>query len=94
MGMVVWKQPLDIKPVCELVVPVGAVFLTAREQNDQICVWYLCNPALARETRTLRVLGTGNGSLDFNEPAKRYLGTAMLHGGTSVWHVFELDDNG
>ncbi len=68
--------------------PIGAEVLTAREQGDQICVWAKVDTTMElKEQRTFKVFGTGHEMP--NDPNWRYVGTAMLHGGALVFHVFE-----
>ena len=64
--------------------PAGAELLTAREQGDDICVWFRCDPKRPVEMRTVAVCGTGHDA-----PSGRYLGSAHLEGGALVFHVFE-----
>ena len=83
---VIWKatlQPIDVQ---QIMVPVGAEMLCAREQFDHICVWYRCEPTAPLAPRTLAVVGTGNPA---PEADGRYLGTASLQGGQLMFHIFE-----
>lgn len=83
---VIWKailQPIDVQ---QIMVPAGAEMLCAREQFDQVCVWFRCNPSAPLAPRTLAVVGTGNPAPDGDG---RYLGTASLHGGQLIFHVFD-----
>lgn len=86
MNSTVWKAVLKPADVQEIEVPRGAELLCAREQYDQICVWFRCNPLQPKEQRQVAIVGTGNPA-----PAAdgRYLGTASLQGGRLMFHVFE-----
>lgn len=84
MNRTIWKQALPMADVQEIEVPVGAEFLCAREQFDTICVWFKCDPGVAKEKRKIAIVGTGHPA-----PADgHYLGTASLHGGQLMFHVF------
>jgi hypothetical protein len=90
MNSTVWKAVLKPADVQEIEVPKGAELLCAREQFEQICVWFRCNPLQRTEKRTLAIVGTGNPA-----PAAdgRYLGTASLQGGALMFHVFERTED-
>lgn len=81
---VVWKEVLKVADVQELTVPAGTEFLCAHEQNEQICVWFRCDPSQSVETRKVAIVGTGNPAPDDG----RYIGSAFLQGGRFVFHVF------
>lgn len=86
MNKTVWKATLKPANVQPVQVPRGAEFLCAREQHEQICVWFRCDPAQPMEARDIAIVGTGNGAPDADG---RYLGTASLQGGALMFHVFE-----
>lgn len=65
--------------------PIGAELLTAREQGDNICVWFRCDPTKPSERRRVDVCGTGWK----DAPQGRYIGSAHFDGGKLVFHVFE-----
>lgn len=82
----VWKATLKPTDTQSIMVPDGAEMLCAREQFEQICVWYRCDPDAPLTPRILAIVGTGNPAPG---PEGRYLGTASLHGGQLMFHVFE-----
>lgn len=82
----IWKITLNDFGPQPVSVPAGAEFLCAREQHDEICVWFRCDPTAPKETRSLAVCATG-GPAPGSEG--RYLGTASLRGGGLIFHVFE-----
>lgn len=61
--------------------------LCAREQHEQICIWYRCDPEAAPEERQITIVGTGHPGAPGSDA--RYLGSASLHGGSLIFHVFE-----
>jgi hypothetical protein len=79
----VWKAIL-VNDDTQIDVPVGSEFLYAREQDEEICVWYRCDPKQPKERRFLKVRGTG-----WNDATGKYLGSAHLSNGLLVFHVFE-----
>ncbi len=83
----IWKQQLRVTDEQEIEVPAGARFLCAREQSDQVCVWFICNPDAAKVRRTILMRGTGHDAPDFKEAT--YIGSAVVRLGALVWHVFE-----
>lgn len=84
MNRTIWKATLVAADVQEIDAPVGAEMLCAREQHEQICVWFRCDPSAKTEKRKIAIVGTGHPA-----PADgRYLGTAALHGGSLMFHVF------
>ena len=86
MPYTIHKQTLQPMDVQEIMVPEGAEMLSAREQFDHVCVWYRCNPTNRLQPRRLAIVGTGNPAPD---ESGRFLGTAALHGGQLMFHVFE-----
>lgn len=86
MAYTIWKQTLQPTDVQEIMVPEGAEMLSAREQFDHICVWYRCDPSRRLRPRKLVIVGTGNPAPDLDG---LFLGTASLHGGQLIFHVFE-----
>lgn len=72
----VWKAVLEITDSQLLRMPQGAEFLCVREQMEQPCVWFRCDPAASLETRRIFIVGTGHDAPDMT-----YIGTAFLSGG-------------
>ena len=87
MAMTIWKQTLQPTDVQEIMIPEGAEMLSAREQLDHICVWFRCDPSRRLRPRKLAIVGTGHPAPD---SIARFLGTASLHNGELMFHVFEL----
>lgn len=81
----IWKATLLRIITQDIEVPTGAEMLCAREQHDEMCVWYRCDPEAPKERRTIAICGTGHRA-----PDGRYLGTCALQGGTLQFHVFEV----
>jgi hypothetical protein len=82
----IWKAVLRVADVQPIVVPVGAEMLFAREQFEEICIWFRCDSDAPKEQRLIAVIATG-APAPGNEA--RYLGSASLMGGNLIYHVFE-----
>ena len=85
MGYTIWKVALKVAGVQDIQVPEGAELLTARDQHEQLCIWFKCGPSKPPTWRRIAICGTG-------QPAPedaRYVGTGFLHGGSLVLHVFD-----
>ncbi len=69
--------------------PPGARLLSVQCQGGALCLWALVNTYAERShERTFRVHGTGHPVPDVDR--LEYVGTAMMHNGALVWHVFEV----
>lgn len=87
MTATIWKTVLKATDVQVIDVPAGAEMLCAREQHDEIAVWYRCDPGAPKSPRTIAIIGTGHPAPDVGDG--HYLGTASLRGGALMFHVFE-----
>lgn len=80
----IWKIVLQAADVQEVEVPAGAEFLCAREQRNDICVWFRCDQSNPVEKRKIAIVGTGHPAPEDG----RFIGTASLRGGEFMFHVF------
>jgi hypothetical protein len=87
--LTIWKSILEATNVQDIEVPGGAEFLHAREQHGAIAVWYRCDPNAPKERRKIAICGTGHTTVPPRD-GSRYIGTASLHDGHLILHVFEL----
>jgi hypothetical protein len=82
----VFKYTLDLTDDQIVQMPAGSTALHVKEQNGELCIWALVDPDKPTCSRRFFVHGTGHtlhpGALD-------YIGTAHLHNGGIVLHVFE-----
>ncbi len=85
MGYTIWKTALKAADVQEIEVPEDAELLTAREQNEGLCIWFKCDPSKPLSKRRIAICGTGHPAPE----GGRYIGTGFLLGGSLVFHVFE-----
>jgi hypothetical protein len=85
MAYTIWKAILKATDVQDIDVPDNAEMLTARDQHEQLCVWFKCDPSQPTTKRRIAIVGTGHPAPE----GARYVGTGFLHGGQLVFHVFE-----
>lgn len=86
----VYKITLSLAYEQKVFVHAGADLLCAREQRDELCVWYRCDPANGMDPRgrIVRVVRTGYDAAP-DAANSKYLGTAVFKKGELVFHVFE-----
>lgn len=83
----VWKYDLPIKDLVTIRLPRRAIVLHVGEQHYFLRLWALVDPKEETEEVTFRILGTGH-EIDAN--LGDYCGTAIMHHGILVWHVFKI----
>lgn len=74
-----------------VVMPKGAVVLSAGQQADKLFVWAMVDPDAPLEQRSIAAFYTGDDVA--GQPHllyQRFLGTVHTHGGALVHHIFEL----
>lgn len=86
---VIWKFTVEVGPgsIAYVEMPRHAVVLTVAAQSDKLCLWARCTVEAVKETRRFWVFGTGH-AIPY-EDVGRYLGTALLHDGRLVLHVYD-----
>ncbi len=85
---VVHKYLLPVQDEVKLEMPIGArVLHVGVQDNEQLCLWALVNPKGETKTRSFRIAGTGH---EVAGASPTHLGTALMHNGTFVLHVFEV----
>lgn len=85
--LTIHKAVIPISDFPIITVPYGSYMLYAREQHNQMCVWYICDPSQIDGAFHLAVVGTGNPLPSVG----RYLGSCHLNNGQLVFHVFEME---
>jgi len=83
----VHKIVLTIDAQQKVYLPEGAEILCAREQHNDICIWYRCEPDNEKKVRVILIRGTGHPAPSKHEAI--YIGTVSLDGGRLMFHVFE-----
>jgi hypothetical protein len=80
----------EISPKCDLQLPRGALVLSVGCQGDSLFLWAEVQPeAREKESRHFVVYGTGHEIPETAGVVRKFIGTAQMHGGSLVWHVFE-----
>ena len=79
-----WKFILQPKTTVEI--PDGAKILHIAQQREYLCMWALVDPEQPKVKRTFIVYGTGH---DMPDDPGEFVGTALMDGGSLVFHVFE-----
>jgi len=67
--------------------PYGSKVLCVQMQGAVPCIWAEVDPDAPLVKRSFRIVGTGH-SIDFTNG--EYIGTFQMHGGTFIWHLYEL----
>ena len=86
----VWKYPLpkpDSGDIMRIEMPAGAEILTCQMQNDKPCIWVRVNPNAPKETRKLRIAGTGH---EIEEENLRYISSFQMNNDVLIFHIFEV----
>ena len=85
----VWKFPLVPVPLQDISMPQGARILHVDTQHETMNIWAAVDPEAEAEIRKIAIVGTGHEA-----PLEgwTHLGSAMMHGGEFVYHVFEKTD--
>lgn len=79
------KQTLKLDGTQNIKVPKVYNILSVANQNDQLCIWYVCDTRSELEEITIHIFGTGYEiwpSFD-----GKHLGTVLM--GSFVRHVFK-----
>lgn len=86
----IYKYPITLEEDFDILMPVGAQFLTVQTQGEHGApqMWWEVNTANPiTERHSFRVYGTG---WQMNPDAHlRYLGTFQQENGRFVWHLYE-----
>ncbi len=85
MTQTIWKTTLQVVDMQTVQLPRGAEILCAREQFEDVCLWFKCDPKEPPEQRKIFIYPTGGAA----PTDARYLGTVSLMGGNLIYHVFE-----
>jgi hypothetical protein len=86
MMQVIYKYSLTAITEQFVDMPASAKLLRVGEQFGELCVWALVENTMPVVKRKIAIIGTGNPI--FGELG-RYVGTAFMHAGALVLHVFD-----
>ena len=82
----IWEFHLDICDEQTILIPKNAKILSVQAQNDNLCLWVLCDPLASKIERIFYIYGTGNPIQNY--PLGKFINTAQTKDGMS-WHIFE-----
>jgi hypothetical protein len=82
----IWKKQLPNKGQNIVYVPEGYEILHVAEQNDNVCMWYCCEPGNPLVECKVFVIHTA----DLIPDNGRYIGTAISKSGNLVHHAFVI----
>ena len=84
----IYKYGTEIEKHFTIDMPKGAEILSAKLQNGKPFMWALVDNDAPLETRKFRLAGTGH---IINNKNLKFIDTLMMHGGTLVLHLFEVE---
>lgn len=85
----IWKFPVKVDDLFELVMPKGARVLSVQNQGiNGPQMWAIVDSKAPTERRRFRIFGTGHPM--GGDEALDYVGTFQASGGALVWHLFEV----
>lgn len=88
MSRVIWKFKIDHEPIQ---LPIVSKFLRFESVANELFAWFEVDPLAPKEKTEFRVVATGQQILD---DSLKYLGTALMMGGTFVWHLYSRVEAG
>lgn len=84
----IWKFRLGAMGYERISMPAGAQLLTVQMQGSEPQLWAVVDTSTpAVEQRTIAIFGTGH---PLPVGLGQYLGTIQLHGGSLIFHAFEV----
>lgn len=85
----IFKQELKLTDEQTITIPEKSLFLSCKEQDGKLCLWYLCQLESQITDVKIRIIGTGNEIDDdfFDINDVFYLDTVIMKNGF-VWHIF------
>ena len=94
MNKRIWKYHLKLTDLQTIELPEGTKVLTVQVQDNSLQLYVLFGledydfgETIRKAERQFAVVGTGNVIPDLKLD---YINTVQTHGGTYVWHVFEV----
>ena len=88
---VILKYPLNIAIEQTIHVPIDAQILSIEVQNNNLCMWALCEDAAFKRTKGIEVFMLMTGMPGVPEDiltTHLFMGTKMLSNGSFVAHLF------
>lgn len=84
----IYKYELATTDQQTIRMPSGARIIACQVQRETPCLWAEVETESPSAARCFRIFGTGH-PLDIDS-AQPYIGTYQLHGGSLVFHVYEV----
>jgi hypothetical protein len=84
----IWKYGIPAEDQFTLDLPEGARVLSVAAQRGDVCLWAEVNPDAKPVRRNFRMCGTWHAIP--SDESREFIGTALLHGGDLVFHIFEV----
>jgi hypothetical protein len=97
----IYKYPVRIVDESTVEMPRGAKLLSVAVVGDDVFLWALVDTEAKMAVRRFRLAGTGHPltaasveahPLDMVQLANKFVGTALTHGGSLVWHLFDMGE--
>lgn len=85
----IWKFQLQVIDRQRILMPEGAQILCVQTQSDVPNLWALVDPESLKTQRIFMIYGTGH-PVRHSPLGETYIGTFQMHGGSLVFHVFEV----
>lgn len=82
----VWKFPI-LEPVWSVLMPEGSKIVHVHAQNNKPCLWVEVDSEAPKKVRSFHAFMTGQ-EIPMDDGLS-YVGTAHLHSGQIVAHVYE-----
>lgn len=89
MPQAIWKFPLEVTDLQFVPMPAAAEILSVAVQREQIVLYALVDPNAPTVDQWFAIVGTGH-PVPQSVSRKNFLGTASLHGGALMFHVFRV----
>jgi len=88
MNNKIFKYELEITDSQVVSMPIGALVISAKEQNGKLCIWALVDTRCSNKDKTIRISGTGH-DVDFpiGDYSFYFVDTVVMSNGL-VWHVY------
>ena len=84
---IIYKYSLDITDTQIIQMSIGANILCVQFQGDQLCLWAMVDPHVARKGRQIHIVGTGHDCCYVS--TAKHIGTVLQPDLPLVWHVFD-----
>lgn len=84
----IYKYELQVVGTQKIMLPERMEFLCFQCQRNIPCIWAVVDPKAKKVEYTFRLYGTDH-PIEEEKQRLQYLGTAQMHSGRYIWHLFE-----